>query len=383
MDFTLTEEQQLLLDSLKELVEQEGPELYWKECDREEKQPVEFIKSLIDNGFGLLGVPEEHGGVPVDYMTQILVAEHLCKFGAPHNLLSSPLQIKDILSFGNEEQIAQTMEVVKDGRLAFSLGITEPQAGSDTNRIAATFTRKDGKVYINGNKTFITEGDRCPYMMCMTRDFDVEDMSKAFTMWWIDVEKHKDNIKFEKLDKVGWKMNHTCEVYLENVELDESDMLGKEGHGFMQLMENFEIERLIMAAYILGMAECAFKDAATYVNQRVQFGKPIAKQQITQLKIAEMYTKIENMRNMVYRCAWDMDQGNSVQISSAMCKLYCAQAGNEVIDQALQLHGGIGYTNDTRVSRLWRDARVFRIGGGTDEIMVHIMGRAILKKYTD
>lgn len=381
MDFNITEEQQLLLDSLKELVEKECTEEYIKNCDKEEKMPVEFIKSLIDNGFGLLGVPEEYGGVPVDYTTQILVAEGLCKFGAPHNLLSSPLQIKDILSFGSPEQVKQTMEVVKSGRLAFSLGITEPQAGSDTNMIAATFTRKNGKVYINGHKTFITEGDRCPYMMCMTRDFSVEDKSKAFTMWWIDIEKHKNNIKFEKLDKIGWRMNHTCEVYLENVELDESDMLGKEGHGFMQLMENFEIERLIMAAYILGMAECAFGDAARYVNQRVQFGKPIAAQQMTQEKIAYMRIKLDNMRNMVYRCAWEMDNGMSVQISSALAKLYCAQAGCEVIDQALQLMGGIGYTNDARVSRLWRDSRVFRIGGGTDEIMIHIAGRSILKQY--
>jgi alkylation response protein AidB-like acyl-CoA dehydrogenase len=146
-------------------------------------------------------------------------------------------------------------------------------------------------------------------------------------------------------------------------------------------MKNFEIERLMLAAATMGAAECAFGDAVRYANQRIQFGKKIGQFQLVQEKLTYMAIKIENMRNMIYKTAWEKDNGVSIKISSTLAKLYCAQAAFEVIDDAMQILGGIGYTTDHRVSRLWRDSRVQRIAGGTDEIMIHIAGRAILKEY--
>ena len=157
--------------------------------------------------------------------------------------------------------------------------------------------------------------------------------------------------------------------------------MGVEGNGFMQAMVNFEVERLLACAQSLGAAECAFEDAVRYATQRVQFGKPIGRNQLIQQHITEMYMKIENMRNWVYRTAWKIDNGESVQIDSAVAKYYCGRAAFEVCDSAMQVMGGIGYTKDCRISRLWRDQRVYRIGAGTDEIMVHIAGRAIQKQY--
>ena len=136
-----------------------------------------------------------------------------------------------------------------------------------------------------------------------------------------------------------------------------------------------------MAASLLGMAECAFNDAAEYATQRIQFGRTIGQFQLIQEKITRMKIKIENMRGQVFKTAWEIDNRIPVQIDSALAKLYCAQSANEVIDDALQIFGGIGYTTDCRVSRLWVDARVQRIGGGTDEVMVHIAGRNILKQF--
>ncbi|NLB19113.1 MAG: acyl-CoA dehydrogenase, partial [Syntrophomonadaceae bacterium] len=188
-------------------------------------------------------------------------------------------------------------------------------------------------------------------------------------------------ITMKPLNKLGWRGIDNCEVWLDNVEFEEEDLLGKEGYGLMNLVKNFEIESLLMAASVLGMAECAFEDAARHANQRVQFGKRIGEFQQIQPKIVEMKIKIENMRARVYTCAWEKDHGLSVQISSALAKLYCGQAANEVIDDAVQILGGLGWMEDTRVARLWRDARVFRIGGGTDQVMVHIAGRALLKQY--
>jgi Acyl-CoA dehydrogenases len=379
MDFRLTEEQELLLESLRELMARECPESYVRECDERGRFPVEFAKALVDSGFGLLGVPEEQGGTEVDIMTLILVKEEIAKNGGPINVFTQAFQIDNMLSFGSPEQIKITMEHVKQGRVPFCIGFSEPQAGSDSSAIATTFTRKNGKVYINGHKSFISGAMTNPYMLCMTRDPNVADKSDAFTMWWVSMDS--PSIKIEKLDKIGWHMLETCEIYLDNVEVEEKDIVGQEGHAFKQLMKNFETERLLMAATILGMAECAFGDAVSYANQRVQFGKKIGSFQLIQEKITYMALMLENMRNLVYKCAWEKDNGLPIQISSALAKLYCAQSGNKVIDDALQIMGGLGYTNDCRIARLWRDARNYRIGGGTDEIMIHVSGRSILKQY--
>lgn len=382
MDFRLTEEQELLLESLREVMARDCTEEYMKECNEKGEYPQKFINSLMENGFSMLGVPEEYGGTPVDTMTMMLVAEEITKNGGPHFAFGQALSIADMLEFGSEEQKADTMREVQAGKVAFVLGFTEPQAGSDSSAATATFTRKNGKVYINGHKTFMSNALTAPYMLCLARNSEeVGDADKrnAFTMWWIPM--NKPGIKIEKLKKIGWHMMDTCEVYLENVEIEEKDLVGVEGNGFKQVLINFELERLLMAASVLGYAECAFEDAARYANQRVQFGKTIGSFQLIQEKLTDMKIKIENMKNMVYKCAWEADNGLPLQISSALSKLYCARSANEVIDDAMQIMGGIGYTTDCRISRLWLDARVFRIGGGTDEIMIHAAGRAILKQY--
>lgn len=382
MDFRLTEEQELLLESLREVMARDCTEDYMKECYEKGEHPTKFVQALMDNGFGMLGVPEEHGGTPVDNLTMMLVAEEITKNGGPHFVFGQALSIADMLHFGSEEQIADTMAVVQRGGVAFVLGFTEPQAGSDSSAAATTYTRRNGKVYINGHKTFMSGALRAPYMLCLARNSEEAgnaDKRNAFSMWWVPM--NAPGIKIEKLEKIGWHMQDTCEVYLEDVEVEEKDLVGVEGNGFMQVLYNFEMERLLMAASVLGMAECAFEDAVRYANQRVQFGKTIGSFQLIQEKLTFMKAKIENMKNMVYKCAWEVDNGLPVQISSAIAKLYCAQAANEVIDDALQIMGGIGYTKDARISRLWLDARVFRIGGGTDEIMIHAAGRAILKQY--
>ena len=173
-----------------------------------------------------------------------------------------------------------------------------------------------------------------------------------------------------------------CEVYLDNVVVEESDMVGEEGKGFMTVMKNFEVERLVIAADSLGIASCCYNDALNYAAQRIQFGKPIGSYQQIQEKLCNMRIKIENMRNYLYKTAWKKDNGMPINVDAALCKLYCAQAGFEVADDAMQILGGIGYTEDHRVARLWRDARMHRIGGGTDQIMVHIAGRALIKEVS-
>ena len=380
MDFALTEEQELLVESLTELLQRECPESYIKECDENHTYPIRLKKALVDNGFSLMGIPEEYGGTPCDCLTMILLSETCVRNGVPGYFWGEQLQIDDILTFGNEAQKRLVLDIAKQGLPPFALGFTEPGAGSNSAAITCTATRKNGRVYINGQKTLISYLDKAPYTLLLTRDLEHPDPYKAMSMWL--VPNNAPGLKINNFKKIGWNMTTSSEMFFDNVEIEESALVGKEGYGFIQLMKNFEIERLVGCATILGAAEMVYEDAARYATQRVQFGKPIGAFQLIQQKITDMAIKIENMRNMLYKCAWEKDRGMPLQISSALCKRYCGMAGWEVIDEALQIFGGIGYTSETRISRVWRDARVARIGAGTDEIMVHAAGRAIFKKFS-
>lgn len=379
MDFRLSEEQELLLASIRELIQRDFPEDYFRKCDEERRFPGEFMKALADNGISLLGVPEDLGGIPSDMLTQVLAIEEIARNGAPGYMMVNALCVHNMVKFGSREQLEKTAASAQNGIPGYSLLFTEPQAGSDNNRLATTATHKNGKVYLNGQKTFITFAKDSPYMLVLARDAEPIDPKRCFSMWWVDPKA--PGVKIQDLRKIGWHMVSNCEVFLDNVEVDESDLIGKAGHGFIHLMENFEVERLVIAAYSLGAAVCAFEDAAKYANQRIQFGQPIGQFQMIQLKLTEMAIKIQNMKNFVYRVAWECDNKLPMRVSSPMCKVYCAQAAGEVIDDAVQIMGGLGYIEESRVSRLWRDIRVSRIGGGTDEIMVYIAGRQILKQY--
>lgn len=383
MDFRKTEEQELLLESIDEFFASgEFDESYIQRCEAEQKPLKEFRLAAIEAGFGMLGIPEEFGGVEVDTQTLVMVGEQVYSHGYPSGL-GALLQVDDMLKFGTPEQQKKVIDRLIEGdAMGFCLGLSEPQAGSDSNAITTSFVRKDGKVVINGHKTFCTDADRAKYMLCMTRDFTKKDLppNKTMTTWLVPMDAPGVTVK--PMHKVGHRTRSMCEVYLDNVVIEESDIVGKEGEGFMTVMKNFEVERLVIAADSLGIAVCCYNDALRYATQRVQFGKTIGSFQLVQEMLVDMRIKIENMRNFLYKTAWEKDNGMSIKTTAALCKLYCAQAGFEVADSAMQILGGIGYTEDHRVARLWRDARMHRIGGGTDQIMVHIAGRSIQKELT-
>lgn len=379
MDFKKTEEQELLLESLRTAYERGSLEDYFKECDQKHEYPEKAVEILVEAGFSALGIPEEYGGTPTDIMTQIMVAEEAHALGYPSLCwINFSTEVDDILAFGNEKQQKEILKYALQGIKPFTLGFTEPQAGSDSAAMATTATKRDGKVYINGNKTFNTSADRAPYMLCVCRSGINENPYKDFSMYLFPMDR--EGITIEKLDKIGNNMCGTFEVHLDNVECEETDLVGVEGKGFYQLMKNFEVERLTICAANVGMARCAYDEAVKYAGQREQFGKTIGSFQLIQEKIVDMKIKIENMQNMLYKAAWKKMNGESISIDSSLVKRYTGQAAFQVIDDAMQIMGGIGYTHDCRISRLWRDQRVYRIMAGTEEIMVHTAGRALIKE---
>nr|WP_295970102.1 crotonobetainyl-CoA dehydrogenase [uncultured Bacillus sp.] len=376
MDFKLTDEQELFVQQIRDLMARENWESYFEECDENGQYPERFIKELADIGIDSLLLPEEHGGLDAGLVTVTAAWEELGRLGAPTYVLYELTGFTTILREGTQEQIDKIMALHGTGKQMWNSAITEPGAGSDVGGLLTTYTRKNGKVYLNGHKTFITSSAGAPYLVVMAKNS--EDTS-VFTEWFVDM--NKPGITKEKLPKLGLRMDSVCDIYFDNVELEEKDMFGTEGNGFNRGKDEFDFERFLVGACDYGNALCAFEDAAKYANQREQFGKKIGRFQLNQEKFARMAIKLTNMRNMLYETAWKYDNGQKITGEAAMCKYYCANAGFEVVDDAMQVLGGIGVVGNHRVTRFWRDLRVDRISGGTDEMMILTAGKEALKKY--
>lgn len=383
MDFSFTDEQELLVESIEEFCERYAGEDEIKEMYENRRMSEELTSAWMESGFGLMGIPEEYGGIDTDLVTLGLLTEEFAHHsGAPLCTLNNTLAMRDFIDFGaTPEQISDAMQdYLETGQPIFSLGFSEPGAGSD-NQAMTCVTRKqeDGTYLLNGQKTWVTQGEVFPNVLVIAKDEDPARENKSMSMWI--VPKDAPGLSTAPLHKIGQKVAAFCEMYFDGVVLTEDMRIGKPGEGFLNLMKNFETERCLIVAQCIGVAQAAMDDAAAYVSERTTFGKPIANYQLIQLKLTEMEIALQNSRNMLYKCLWKMDNGQSVRIDSALLKYYASKACTMVASEALQIFGGLGYTDETRVGRMWVDLRGMQIAGGTDEIMVYIAGRQLSKKY--
>ncbi|ROR96021.1 crotonobetainyl-CoA dehydrogenase [Salana multivorans] len=376
MDFSLTEDQQLMVQAIRELMSRENWEAYFAECDAAHTYPQRWVEALCEIGVDTILLPESAGGLDAGWGTIAAVWEELGRWGAPTYVLYQLPTLSSVLHVGTPEQQEKILSYVGTGKQIWNFAMTEPGAGSSFNDMATTYTRRDGKVYLSGHKTFITSSLGVDQLVIMARN--AEDMSQ-YTEWFVDMSL--PGITKEPLDKLGLRMDSCCEIYLDDVELREEDMFGEEGQGFARTVADFDLERFLVAACDYGWALCAFEDAARYANQRVQGGQAIGRYQLIQEKVASMWTELTNMRNMMYEVAWKADTDQLGRGDCSMLKLYCTQAASRVVDQAIQILGGIAVTGNHRVARFFRDLRVERISGGTDEMMILTAGRAALKEY--
>ncbi|MCD8213725.1 MAG: crotonobetainyl-CoA dehydrogenase [Campylobacter sp.] len=376
MDFSLTDEQQLFVEAARELMGRENWEAYFAKCDENHEYPIKWVKELAALGIDTMLLPEEHGGMGCGWIALTAIWEELGRCGGPTYVLYQLPGFSTILKYGTKEQIDKIFAYRGTGEQMYNSAITEPSAGSDVGSLKTTYTKKDGKVYLNGQKCFITSSAKVPYLIVMARDSESE--KAVFTEWFVDMKK--EGIKLTPLEKLGLRMDSCCEIVFDNVELTQKDMFGTEGNGFNRVKEEFDAERFLVACTNYGAAFCAFEDAAKYANERVQFGETIGRTQLIQEKFAHMAMKLNAMKYMLYSTAWKMDKGLNVTGESAMCKYYCANKAFEVVDDAVQVLGGIGVTGH-RLGRFWRDLRVDRLSGGSDEMQILTLGRAILKQY--
>ena len=381
MDFAMTDEQELLLESVREFCDRYFTEDVIKEMYETGDMPDEIAEAYRDAGFGLMGIPEEYGGIPCDKVTLGMMIEELYhSSGCNHILYQNSLTAFDIVEFGTPEQIQKYMDAyMETGWPLCSLSISEPGAGSDNRNMSCTAKKQDDGTYrLNGQKTWVTMGAKLPYTIVVAKDEDPSRENDKMSLWMIEMDRQ--GVSTADLHKIGQQCIPFCEVYFDDVVLTEEDRVGTPGEGFMMVMKNFEVERALLVAEQLGLAQAAMEDAVTYANQRIAFNKPIANFQMTQEKLTEMEIRLQNTRNM-YKTLWELDNDISVQLDSALLKRYgCTECFN-VADMALSIFGGIGYTTEVRVGRIWADCRGNLFGGGTPEIMAYIAGRQVAKKY--
>lgn len=384
MDFALTDEQELLLESVREFCDRYFTEDVVKEMYETHSMPQEIAEAYRDAGFGLMGIPEEYGGIPADKVTLGLMIEELYRCsGCMHILYQNSLSMFDIMEFGTEQQKQDAVDhYMETGWPIASLSISEPGAGSDNRSMTCVAKKQsDGTYRLNGQKTWVTMGAVLPYTIVVAKDEDASRENGKMSLWYIKMDT--PGVSTAPLHKIGQQCIPFCEVYLDDVVVTEEDRMGEPGEGFMMLMKNFEVERAFIVAEQVGLAQVALEDAAKYANQRIAFGKPISKLQMIQEKLCDMEVAVQNTRNMLYKTLWKLDNGESVQLDSALLKRYGCSECFKVADQALSIYGGLGYTQEVRIGRIWADLRGNMFGGGTHEVMAYIAGRQVSKKYAD
>ena len=348
----------------------------------EEWEETTFPNSVFERmgelGFLGLDKPEEYGGQGGDYYTSLVLAEELthARSGglAMGVAVHTDMAMPPILAFGTEEQKQDWVVPAIQGKKILCLGITEPDSGSDVSGIKTT-ARKDGDEYvINGSKTYITNGHRADAIVLVTKT-DPEAGYDGFTLFIVPMDS-EGVIREKKLEKLGMHASDTALLAFQDVRVPESAILGEIGKGFYHIMWELQGERLIGAAGCVAGAQRAYDVTLEYAKERKAFGRPIGNFQAIRHKFAEMATKIEAARQLTYMTAWRFNNGEYPVREISMAKLYSAQIACEVADECLQIHGGAGYMKEYGIERVWRDMRLNRIGAGTDEVMLDVIGRS-------
>ncbi|CEN80233.1 putative isocaproyl-CoA dehydrogenase AcdB [Paraclostridium sordellii] len=372
-------EQELLRKAVRDFVSREMATLP-EEIDKTGEMPRELLDKMAQTKYTSVTIPQEYGGAGADYVSYAIIMEELsrrCASTGTYATAAASLVSLPILNYGTEEQKQKYLKGIASGEMIGAFGLTEPGAGSDASAQQTT-AELDGDYYIlNGRKTFITNAPICDFAIVIA----VTDRSKGLkgTTAFI-VESNWEGFSHgAHEDKMGIRGTQTSDLIFENVKVPKENLLGKEGIGFKIAMKTLDAGRIGVAAQALGVAQGALDEAIKYTKERVQFGKTLSKFQNTQFTLADMETKVNAARWLVYDAAQKKDAGMNMTKESAMAKYYAAEIANEVAYKALQLHGGYGFIKDYPIERIYRDARIMSIYEGTSEVQKMVIASSILK----
>ncbi len=372
-----SEDHRIFRDSVRKFVEKEiKPHV--EEWEEKEEFPLELYKKTADAGFLGLEYPEEYGGIPCDkFMVVAFIEEFIRHSGASGlycGLYSHTIAMPPVRSLGTEEMKQQVLAPVLRGEKVASLGITEPNAGSDVASLRTRAVRDGDSFVVNGAKTFITSGCRANFVTTAVRTGGPGP--KGVSLLLIDTTTPGFSVS-KKIHKMGWHSSDTGELSFVDCRVPATNLIGKEGEGFKGIMINFQNERLSLSVQAHATAQLALEESIKYAKAREAFGTTLTGFQVIRHKLVDMATKVEIAKEYNYRVAARMEAGMDVMREVSMGKNFSCEVCDKVVYDAVQIHGGYGYAREYVVERLYRDSRILSIGGGTTEIMKEIISRTI------
>jgi short/branched chain acyl-CoA dehydrogenase len=379
MDFALTEVQEMLRQAVRTFAEKEILPVR-EELDEKEEFSYEITRKMFDLGYFGVIIPEEYGGMGMDYQSYILVVEELARVDACQAATvaaGTSLGAAPIYYYGSEKQRRQLLPEILQGKL-WGFGLTEPDAGSDAGGTKTKAVQKGGKWVLNGSKIFITNASTRITMGSIIQAVtgEREDGKKEYTCFLVRQDRPGFTAK-PMHKKMTWRSSNTSEIYMEDVEVADEDILGKRGEGFHQMLETLDNGRLAIAAMGVGGAQGAFEAAMKYSRERKQFGQPISQFQVTAFKLADMATEIEAARNLLYKACWLKDNKKPFGKEAAMAKLYSSEVMKRVAHEAVQIYGGYGLMEEYPAAKFYRDQRLLEIGEGTSEMQRLVIARKL------
>lgn len=382
LTYGLTEEQLEIRKMVREFA-QERVKPIRAHLDEKEEFPTEILKELGRMDLMGLYIPEQYGGLGSDSMLSFIVAiEELSRIciGVSVSYAANALGADPILIGGSDEQKKKFLPPLASGEKFAAFALTEPNAGSDAAGIQTTAKKEGDKYILNGTKQWITNGGEADVYTVLA----VTDRSRgARGVSCFIVEKGTPGFSFGKKEKkLGIRASATRELIFENCAVPKENLIGREGMGFIWAMKTFDVSRPGIAAQGVGLAQGALDEAASYARQRIQFGRPIIANQGMQWMLADMATKVEASRALLYMVCRTMDSGHKdISKLSAMCKLFASDVAMEVTTTAVQVLGGYGYMREYPVEKMMRDAKILQIYEGTNQIQRDVIGASLVKEY--
>ena len=379
MNFKLTEEHIMIRDAARDFAK---TELLPGVIDRDNKQefPAQQIKMMGEMGFLGMMVDPKYGGGGMDTLSYSLAMEEISKIDASASVIMSvnnSLVCYGLEKYGSEDQKQKYLIQLATGKKLGAFCLSEPEAGSDATSQKTTAIDQGDHYLLNGTKNWITNGNSADYYIVIAQT-DKEKKHKGINAFI--VEKSWDGFEIGvKEDKLGIRGSDTHSLMFNDVKVPKENRIGEEGFGFSFAMKTLSGGRIGIASQALGIAGGAYELARDYAKVRKSFGTEICNHQAIAFKLADMHTNIEAARWLVYKSAWDKDQGNNYDMSSAMAKVFASQVAMDVTVEAVQVHGGNGYVKDYHVERLMRDAKITQIYEGTSEIQKIVISRGLLK----
>jgi butyryl-CoA dehydrogenase len=380
MDFSLNDHQKLIRDTVRQFVEAEvRPGV--RERDRKGQFPAAEIAKLAQMGCCGMVTPEEWGGAGLDTISYVLMLEEVARvdtaMATSLSVTNSAVQVP-LLAFGNEAQKKKYLRQLATGDVLGSFCLTEPQAGSDAAGIQTRAVRSNGGYRLNGTKTWVSNGAFAGIFIVFAKT-DPEAGGKGISAFLVEsgakgfrVGRHEE--------KMGQHASPSVEIVLNDCDVPAENRLGEEGQGLKIALSALDGGRIGIAAQAVGLAQGALEESVKYAKQRRAFGKTIGDFQAVQWMIADMETEIQAARGLLYHAAWLKDSGGRMGAASSKAKLYASEMVNRVVAKAVQIHGSVGYSRETDVERMYRDARVITIYEGTSEVQRMIIARELLGK---